>query len=514
MDDVKSNEMKHHSSEIASESSQNSSTVIKYITPRVISSRVPTSYPGSLNSLNQSPIGTTHGLATLNPNRFSTIPSIHSIDGERMIDEFRELSRVTETLANTILDYCKLLAHNRAQELHIEWLDNHSQENSSVIEKIFRTEIENVQKLFAESLAKKSTCEMKLTETSRTTLNYDEQYKQLLVKRTQSSRELFDLERQIAQNNAEAQFLKRRIHHFDDQMKYYLFKNHLLHERKARLRYEFDQEIFSHQSLKMELEILENDKITREDIHSSTLDDLHHSLDFSQLETIRPSKLFSQQLTQEVQRIRDEYEKKIEIYREELHRKFELQLYRYQIQKSNSLPTVTREHQFKLEQYQHEKNDVQQQTAAVRGSIDQIMLQIESLERQIQVEKKDQPSICSSKKHLENLNQLIKDRERQLEDILRIRTSLKDEIADCKKRVEYYSVQRIEDKRASMQELNHHGRSTSRLSLQEPLDYTEEKTRSLSNRSRSEQRKRHVSVVKFEDIPVRNDRRIEVSFDF
>lgn len=475
-----SDETKQHSRETDRTTSE-SSTIIRYITPRVISSST-----------------TTHGRATLHPNRFSTISSIHNID------EFRELSRLTETLAKTILDYYKLFAHNRVQELQIEWLNNHSQENSSIIEKIFRTEIEHVQKLLTESLAKKSTCELKLTETSQTTVNCDEQYKQLLARQIQSSREIFDYEREIAQNNAEVQFLKRRIHHFDDQMKFYLFKNHLLHERKTRLRYEYDQEIFSHQSLQMELKILENDKITREDIHSSTLDDLHQSLDTSQLETIQPSKTFSQQLTHEIQRIRVEYEKKMEIYREELHRKFELELYRYQIQKSNSLPTVTREHQFKLEQAQRDKNDILQQIAAVRGSNHQIILQIEAIEQQIQMESTDQPSISPSKNHLENL---IKDRERQLEEILRIRTSLKDEIEDWKKRVEYHSMQRVQNKRVIGQEFNHRStrRSTSRLSLQEPLDYTEEKTRSLPNRNRLEQRKRHVSAVKFEDIPVRSD---------
>ena len=71
------------------------------------------------------PTTTTHGLASLvQTPRFSTISSIHSINGERIIDELRELSRVTETLGNTILQCCNLEAHNRAQELQIEWLEN------------------------------------------------------------------------------------------------------------------------------------------------------------------------------------------------------------------------------------------------------------------------------------------------------------------------------------------------------------------------------------------------------
>ena len=112
---------------------------------------------------------------------------------------------------------------------------------------------------------------------------------------------------------------------------------------------------------------------------------------------MQPSKYFSQQLNHEVQRIRDEYEKKIEIYREELHRKFELELHRYQIYKSSSLPIVTREHELKLEQYQHENNEILQQIAAIRGCINQIIIQIETIEKQIMSEKNDQQSIFIEK---------------------------------------------------------------------------------------------------------------------
>jgi DNA-binding FrmR family transcriptional regulator len=507
--DIKFDETKYNSNEIdrrTSVTSHNSTTIIKYITPRVITPSVSTSFQGSLGGIGSSnvnsnypPTATTHGLATLvHPARFSTIPSIHSIDGERIIDEFRELSRVTETLGNTITQYCSLEAHNRAQELQIEWLENHRHDNGSVIEKMFQTEIESAQKLINDSLQQKSNIEIKFNEISRTTNAFDEQYRQLLSKRNLSSKDLFDLERQIAQNNAESQFLKRRIHHFDDEMKFYILKNRILNDRKVRLRYELDQEIFSQQSLKMEIEVLENDKITNEDIHLTSLDDIQKSTDISQIVSMQPSKFYSQQLNHEVQRIREDYEKKIEVYREELHRQFELELHRYQINKSNSLPTVTREHELKLEQYQHENNDILQQIAAVRGSIDQIIIQIETIKKQMISEKSDQQSIVHTSNQLDNLNQLIKDREQQLKDVLRTRNSLKEEIENYRKRLERYPKQNYYNKRSSMHEMNYSSteKSTSRLSLQEPFDNTNEQTRSSPNLIQSA----YLSSVQIEEL--------------
>ena len=484
--DIKFDETKYNSGEIdrrTSSAAHNANTVIKYITPRVITPSVSTSFQGTLGGIgssnvtsNYSPTATAHGLATLvHPTRFSTLPSIHSIDGERIVDEFRELSRVTETLGDTILQYCSLDAHTRAQELQIEWLERHRSENSSVIEKMYRTEIESAQKLITDSLQKKSNTEIKFHESTRTTNALDEQYRQLLSRRSLSSKELFDFERQIAQNNAESQFLKRRIHHFDDEMKFYILKNRILQERKVRIRYELDQELFSQQSLRMEVEVLENDKITNEDIHAASLDDTQTSIDTSQVASMLPPKFYSQQLAHEIQRIREDCAKKIEVYREELHRQFELELHRYQISKTNSLPAVTRDQELKLEQYQHENNYVQQQIAAARGSIDQILMQIETIERQIMAEKNDQQSKAQTRNQLDTLNQIIRDRERQLDNILRTRNALKEEIESYRKRLEWYSKQKTKDyynKRLSMHEMNYSstGRSTARLSLQEPLN--------------------------------------------
>jgi chromosome segregation ATPase len=511
--DIKFDDNKYNSNEFdrtTSAPSHNSTTIIKYITPRVIVPNVSNSFQGSLDGLplsninsNFPPTATTHGLASLiQMPRFSTISSIHSIDGERIIDELRELSRVTETLGNTILQYCNLETHNRAQELQIEWLENHGYENGLIIEKMYQTEIESAQKLINECLNKKSILEIKLNEITRTINAYDEQYQQLLSKRNISSKELFDLERQIAQNNAESQFLKRRIQNFENEIQFYILKNRVLYDRKVRLRYELDQEIFSHQSLKMEIEVLENEKITNEDIHITSFDDMYNSIDISQIAGMQPSKYFSQQLNHEVQRIRNEYENKIEVYREELHRKFELELHRYKIYKSTSLPTVTREHELKLEQYQHENNELLQQIAAIRGCINQITIQIETLEKQIMSEQNDQQSTFHRKKHLDTINQLIKDREGQLEEVLRIRNSLKQEIENYKKRLNRYSKEKTKDyynKRASVHEINHlsNHKSISRLSLQELSNDNNQQTHSLTN---SIQRPKRSSIIQIEEI--------------
>jgi len=111
------------------------------------------------------------------------------------------------------------------------------------------------------------------------------------------------------------------------------------------------------------------------------------------------------------------------------------------------------------------------------------LTQIETIEKQMISEKSDQQSIVHTSNQLDNLNQLIKDRERQLKDVLRIRNSLKEEIENYRKRLERYPKQNYYNKRSSMHEMNYSSteKSTSRLSLQEPFDNTNEQTRPSPN---------------------------------
>ena len=224
---------------------------IKYIRPRVIA---PNAFQGPLRGIAWSNVGTSHavvtttdlGLATLvQPPNFTTIPLLHSINGERIIDEYRELSKLTEVLCVTILRCCNLETHNRAQVLQIEWLEKNIHQNRSTIEKMYKSELENAKKLLYEGNQSKPALETKANALDKTIPGYDEQYKYILAKRDQTSQELFNYEQRIAQNNAEAQFLHRRIRNLDDESKFYLLKNQALHARQIRLRYLFDEENFA-----------------------------------------------------------------------------------------------------------------------------------------------------------------------------------------------------------------------------------------------------------------------------
>jgi chromosome segregation ATPase len=426
----------------------NSTAVIKYMSTRTLGLNLSNSFQGSLRNFElsnsrpnflPSPVTTSHGLASLvESSPLSRISSFDSIDGELMIDEHRDLSKLNETLTENILHCCNLDAHNRAQELQLEWLEKNANKNCLTIEKMFRTEIQTGRQLIEDTLRYKSDLEKKLNDIHQATLANDEHYQQLLSKRNAINKELFEYQRQLAQNRAESEFLRSRIQLFNEEIQFYKLKNNSLQARKVKLNYELDEEIFAKQILQMECQVLENEKITNEDMHLSTIDDIRGAIDLNQITTIQPSNYYREQLNHQLRSIRLEYNKKIQIYRDELHRNFELESYRYKIYKLRPIPTVTKEHEQKLEEYKHEKQEIEQKTSSIRASYNELINQIEILERQIDQTQITTESISNSQRHLAMFEQIIREKEEQLDEAIRIRTTFKQQIENYREEVDQF----------------------------------------------------------------------------
>ena len=433
-----------------------SRTVIKYIAPRTLGINHANTFQGSLRNFalanvgsNLNPTGptattTSHGLASLvHTPTFSTISPMQSIDGDRAIDEYRELSKLNQTLTDNVLLCCSLDAHNRAQDLQLQWLERHANKNSSTIEQMFRTEIDSAKQLIYDARRSKPDLEQKLNDIHQTTLSNDELYQQLLSKRNTVSKDIFNYQRLLAQNRAESEFLGARVQEFTDEIQFYTLKNNSLHARQVKLRYELDEETFAKQVLHMELEVLANEKITKEDIHASAVDDARASVDLAEIATLQPSNFYREQLSNESRRIRAEYEKKIEVLREEQHRRYELELHRFQMHKVRQVPLTNQEHEQKLTQNRREKKEVDQQIAAVRVTIHHLESEIEAVQKKIGEEKRDERPSLSVQRHLTALEQLVRDRERQLSEAMRERADLKQRISQYREKILQYPPQTL-----------------------------------------------------------------------
>ncbi|CAF2777103.1 unnamed protein product [Rotaria sp. Silwood2] len=423
-------------------------TVIKYMTPRPLNLNLSSSFQGSLRSFTLPKVDsnlvaptltTNYGLVSLvQTPPSSVIAPIQNVDGKHIIHEHRELSKLNETLTDNILLCCYYDVHNRAQELQIELLHTNTNKNSSTIEKMFQSEIETGHQLINDASRYKSDLKKNLNDIHQVTVANDEHYQQLLSKRNTTNKEVFEYQRKLAQNRAESEFLRYRTQHFNDEMNFYTLKNNILQSRQVKLRYELDEEIFAKQVLQMELEVLQNEKITNEDVHLATMNDIRQSINFNPIATIELSNNYREQLSHELRRMRSEFEKKLQTYRDELHRKFELEYHRYQMQKSLPMPNALREHEINVEQLKRDKKDNEQQVRIVRENISHLQSQIETIEKRIIDERINTESISTLQRHLTMLQQIIRDREKQLDEAVQIRTTRKKKIENYQENINQY----------------------------------------------------------------------------
>ena len=397
-----------------------STTVIKYMATRSLPPILSNSYPSIRRSLD---FAVPMGSLVSSPN-ISRISSSDSID----VDEDDDLAKFTDRFVETAVNCSSFDVQSRVQEMQLEWLDKNTDKNASTIEKIFRTEIETGRQRIEDTLRYKSDYERQLNDIHQATLANDELYQQLLAKRNAIHRELFEYQRQLAQNRAESEFLRQRIQMFNDEMEFYRLKNHSLAARKYKLQYDLDEEISARQVLQMESEVLENEKITNEDIHLSSLDDLRNSLDLHRIATRQPSTFFREQLNGEVRRIRSDYDRRIRLYREELHRKYELEFRRFKLSRQHSNRTVTHEHERRLNEYQREKQEIDQQISVIRGNFQELESQIGRLEKEIDQTQMMTEEILNSRRRLLLLEQIIREKEKQLDAVIEMRGKFQQQL--------------------------------------------------------------------------------------
>ena len=431
---------------VSTASSHTKATIMKYIAPRTVGVNHPSTFQGSLRNFAMTrpgaPPATTKGLASLVPH--SGLPIVSPLQrvngGDRAIDEQRDLSRITQTLADKVVQCSDLDAHNRALEMQIDWLERHANKNTETIADMFRTEAQSADQLAQDAKRHTPELERKLKDVHRTTLSNDEHYQKLLAKRNALAKDIFGYQRQMAQNRAESEFLTARLQQFTDEVQFYTLKNDSLHARQVKLRYELDEERFARQVLQMECQVMENEKITNEDTHAAELCDIQSSIKIEQIAGMQPSKYYREQLQHELRRMRMDYEKKIEVYRDELHRQYELERHRYEMQIRRPTPGVTKEQDQILEQYRREKQDTDQQIASVRGRINEVEAQIRTVEQRFGRERNNKASLLESQKHFTAAEKLIYERERQLNEATRIRMGLKKQIEDYRREIDRYQL--------------------------------------------------------------------------
>lgn len=433
----------YHSDLVHSNSFNDPKALTKYLEPRAFPARQVPTYQSPMNKIGlmmrSTILPASSPMNSKNIMQLSvTNPSSPALSFTESNADTRDLVKLNEKLTETVLNCIDLDTHNRLQQLQIDWLKRHADFNTSTIEKLYRASIESAEEKVLNSKRSISTYESKIVETQKMGENNDQIYQQLLAKRTSAGRDLFNYQRKKAENTAEIEFLRGRVQHFNEEIQFYTLKNSVLDGRKGKLRYELDQDLYAVQVLQMELEVLKNDKISKEDSHRCTFDEVRDSVNIKQITAIEPSNSFRDHLAQELRRIRTEYEKKLEMHSEELHRRYELEAHRFQMQRFLPVPNAEQEHEQQMNIYRREKKDADQQITSYRSKNQEIESEIRALDKEVFNEKHYENVSSNAREQIAMLKKTIAEREQQLLEATNRRNQLKHKIERYRDQVDRY----------------------------------------------------------------------------
>ena len=136
--------------------------------------------------------------------------------------------------------------------------------------------------------------------------------------------------------------------------------------------------------------------------------------------------MIREQLIHQIRQMRIEYNKKLETYRVELHRQFELAQEKYSIDRTDE--NLLDKYERKLDEYRQENNKIEQEISSIRSSFHQLEHQMTILADNIEQIQQETDVIDHSQQKLNTLNEILQAKEQQLNEAIRMRNQLKAQI--------------------------------------------------------------------------------------
>ena len=203
--------------------------------------------------------------------------------------EKRELSQLNDKFASYVERVRFLEVHNKKLQMELEALKNRAGGESGKIREMYEIELREAKHLIDETSKDKANAELKARTCEEDAERFRKRYADVLNNRNADKARIDELNKQIADNEAEINLLKRRLGDLEDEAKRYKIETqrllgtfsshlcaHLPNHRVRLIKYSYDLFYqFRHQSLKHLKFITHNGpSVVRKAISCITLFDL------------------------------------------------------------------------------------------------------------------------------------------------------------------------------------------------------------------------------------------------
>ena len=362
-----------------------------------------------------------------------TNPGIIAITESRE-KEKRELSFLNDKFASYVERVRFLEVHNKKLQLELEALKNRSTGDSAKVKEMFEIELREAKLLIEQTGKDKATTELRLRAVDEEAERFRKRYAELLGAKTNDSARIAELERQIAENEADINLLKRRLGDLEDTLKRYKAENLRLFGEIQRINAEIEAENLRRVKLENDKAALLEELNYLRIMHKKQLEDItsHAYVEVG----IDSSQFFKSELALAIRDIRAEYEAINASQKADIDN-----FYRIKITDVHSKPRVVETENVAVrketERLKLLITEVRREIAALKARNAELELKIRELEEGLVMEEREAANLIKAKDaEIAELRRRQAELLADLDELTKVKTSLEEEILTYRRLLE------------------------------------------------------------------------------
>jgi intermediate filament protein if len=348
--------------------------------------------------------------------------------------EKRELSQLNDKFASYVERVRFLEVHNKKLQMELEALKNRAGGESGKIREMYEIELREAKHLIDETSKDKANAELKARTCEEDAERFRKRYNDVLNNRNADKSRIDELNKQIADNEAEINLLKRRLGDLEDEAKRYKVETQRLLGEIQRITAELDTETLQRVQLENEKNGLEEELSFLRQMHAQELEDLRQKsfLDVG----LDSSQFFKSELANAIREIRGEYEQINGNQRAEMEQWYRMKIQEVQTRgRPDSADTViAREETRKL---RSAVNDQRREIANMKARNAELDARIKEIEELLLTEQKDGQALIDEKEaEIKELRRRQADLMADYEELTKMKTTLEEEIQTYRRLLE------------------------------------------------------------------------------
>jgi len=348
--------------------------------------------------------------------------------------EKRELSQLNDKFASYVERVRFLEVHNKKLQMELEALKNRAGGESGKIREMYEIELREAKHLIDETSKDKANAELKARTCEEDAERFRKRYADVLNNRNADKARIDELNKQIADNEAEINLLKRRLGDLEDEAKRYKIETQRLLGEIQRITAELDTETLQRVQLENEKNGLEEELSFLRQMHAQELEDLRQKsfLDVG----LDSSQFFKSELANAIREIRNEYEQINGNQRAEMEQWYRMKIQEVQTRgRPEAADTViAREETRKL---RTAVSDQRREIANMKARNAELDARIKEIEELLLAEQKDGQALIDEKEiEIKELRRRQQELLADYDELTRMKTTLEEEIQTYRRLLE------------------------------------------------------------------------------